>query len=288
MPATIPTDYRIPETREEWRGLAAETGAIFTPYEAAATWVLGPELPLISSSYFALSVPKLGLLLTSMMPTLTSISALEIFWQSTQASETGSAEWNGSSRRFASKTRRQHCQTKSHYPNGNHRQLVSRDTLPLGVSCTKTGCKFGRVFQNPIPRQFRVMTDGKLRNTTTNSIETVVKFREGVRWGYPPALVREEAALIVAWVKQYRETFTLVPGNQRILGSQDANEIYICFCEYDSDWVTYLNGHGHAGMMIMRRFGPWLIENPNDMRSVAEVILAIAFRPWTLNPRPVV
>lgn len=64
--------------------------------------------------------------------------------------------------------------------------------------------------------------------------------------------------------------------------SQDRNEIYIIFAEYDETYVKYLDDKldrsEGPGSLTMHQFGPWDIEKRSDMADVGRILLAIALR----------
>ncbi|OXV05752.1 hypothetical protein Egran_06480 [Elaphomyces granulatus] len=109
----------------------------------------------------------------------------------------------------------------------------------------------------------------------SGNIKAIAECKQNNRRRESPAVDMQEVAQIVAWIKEYPNRTV-----QRILLSQDRDEIYISFAEYDNNWETYLcSGKvANAGFMVVNRFGPWRIGNVSKMRHFAEIILAFSLK----------
>lgn len=70
--------------------------------------------------------------------------------------------------------------------------------------------------------------------------------------------------------------------NSRLHVSQDRNEIYLIFADYDEDYVKYLDNKlgptDEPGFLTMYQFGPWDTESGSDMADIGKILLAIALR----------
>lgn len=67
---------------------------------------------------------------------------------------------------------------------------------------------------------------------------------------------------------------------RRIHVSQDRQEIFLTFAEYDDDYLAYLNDKTPRStapsFLTMHQYGPWDTENPSDMAKLGPILLAIA------------
>lgn len=65
------------------------------------------------------------------------------------------------------------------------------------------------------------------------------------------------------------------------LSSQDDKGAYITFAKYEQTWVRYIrNGRRHhTGYMTMKRYGPFCIDEANQMAMFACMVLAITLSP---------
>lgn len=66
--------------------------------------------------------------------------------------------------------------------------------------------------------------------------------------------------------------------NRRAVIAQNKKHIYITIAKYDDRYVRYLNGKcpiSSKNMMKMCQFGPFRIENPEEVRLAAGILLAL-------------
>lgn len=63
----------------------------------------------------------------------------------------------------------------------------------------------------------------------------------------------------------------------RLLVSQDRHEIYITFARYNPQYAEYLtNKKGKRdGFLVMESYGPWHINNHENMRYLGQVIVTL-------------
>lgn len=63
-----------------------------------------------------------------------------------------------------------------------------------------------------------------------------------------------------------------------MLVSQDRHEIYLTFANYNPQYVEYLqhNNTTPQAFLVMESYGPWLIDDYDDMRSLGQVTVALA------------
>lgn len=86
---------------------------------------------------------------------------------------------------------------------------------------------------------------------------------------------------MIAWIKSFPAAAGAA--DSRVLLSKDGTELYISVSNYDDGWLRYMQGGvvrgpgylSRAGFANMRRFGPWDICRPNDMRNYALIIIAL-------------
>ncbi|KAE8141349.1 hypothetical protein BDV38DRAFT_279250 [Aspergillus pseudotamarii] len=131
-----------------------------------------------------------------------------------------------------------------------------------------------------VERKYVAITDGQLQEITNSAISSIAECKVSDRYSHSPAVDMQEVAQVVAWVNQYPDTSNATT-YRRDLVSADGRDIFISFAEYDSNWAYYIQrsrGVANAGLMRMRRFGPWKIDEPQDMRQFAKIALAVAMR----------
>jgi hypothetical protein len=123
-------------------------------------------------------------------------------------------------------------------------------------------------------RGYTAVTDGQLQVYGTNAIQAIVECKSDTREGaFGMGVDMQEAAQIVAWIKCHE-----APANRRIIISQDNDEVFVTFAEYDSNWLRYLrNGTLNlTSVMTMTQYGPWRLDDVTMVRDLAEIILAIS------------
>ncbi|GLB07704.1 hypothetical protein AtubIFM57258_003064 [Aspergillus tubingensis] len=126
-------------------------------------------------------------------------------------------------------------------------------------------------------RKFVAYTDGQLEDAVTGRILALVECKRSWRENHSPKVDMQEVAEVIAWIKNFPAAAGTA--DSRVLLSKDGTELYISIFTYDDGWSRYLQGGpgclSRAGFANMRRFGPWDICRPNDMRNYALIIIAL-------------
>ncbi|XHF96619.1 hypothetical protein AWENTII_000242 [Aspergillus wentii] len=119
---------------------------------------------------------------------------------------------------------------------------------------------------------FVAITDGQMQDITTGRIKAIGQCKKGRRQNHTPQVDMQEASELVALIMEYPDGRL-----QRVMISQDGDEIYITFAQYGTNWVKHINCQSvlRPGFMILRRFGPWKIGDPADMKHLATIMLTI-------------
>ncbi|CAG7950355.1 unnamed protein product [Penicillium salamii] len=144
------------------------------------------------------------------------------------------------------------------------------------------------LYRKPFTAQFatasiQARTDGCLEEVGSGKVHAIVEVKPVVRSTAPFSIAMQEAAQMVTWIKTNPDPAGKIGGcGHRLHVSQDRNEIYIIFAEYDETYVKYLDDKldrsKDPGFLTMHQFGPWDIENRSDMADVGRILLAIALR----------
>ncbi|QKX55967.1 uncharacterized protein TRUGW13939_03066 [Talaromyces rugulosus] len=123
-------------------------------------------------------------------------------------------------------------------------------------------------------RAFTAVTDGQLQCARSYGIKLILECKKDKREKCGLQVDMQEAAQIVAWVKEYPST-----ERQRVLISHNGPQIYVTFAKYDDAWVDYLEGKDVKGndksLLTMSRVGPFTIDNVDEMRAVVTILVAL-------------
>lgn len=67
--------------------------------------------------------------------------------------------------------------------------------------------------------------------------------------------------------------------NSRLIVSQDRHQIFVTFASCPQAYFSYIDRENREAtndaFLTMQRFGPWRIDNHQDMRHFAQLIVAI-------------
>ncbi|KAL3478767.1 hypothetical protein BJX99DRAFT_256180 [Aspergillus californicus] len=89
-------------------------------------------------------------------------------------------------------------------------------------------------------RSYKSVTDGQLQDRNTIKIRAVVECKSMKRNDCSLAVTMQEAAMLVAWIREF-------PGNERrVLVSQDGLKMKVTFAEYGNLWHQYLQDNNVA------------------------------------------
>ncbi|KAL5338920.1 hypothetical protein BJX70DRAFT_179812 [Aspergillus crustosus] len=132
--------------------------------------------------------------------------------------------------------------------------------------------RFGTVHGRKRQRGYTSVTDGQMQSAATMNIEALVECKRSTRRESGIAVDRQEAAMMIAWIKEYPNA------QRRILVSQDGPEISITFAICPPSWLDYITRHDPApcGLMTLNRFGPWFMDHPDDTSYICAILLAIS------------
>ncbi|KAL2824420.1 hypothetical protein BDW59DRAFT_172933 [Aspergillus cavernicola] len=162
-------------------------------------------------------------------------------------------------------------------------KLRKCDETPINPSNTswwrntkiRLEANFGHLAGVAADSKFVAITDGQMQDKMSMQIKGVVECKSRARRSCGRAVDMQEAAMLVAWIKEF-------PGPQRrVLVSQDGREIYVTFAVYGEAWKKDYLRDGNLrldarGFMRINRFGPWVINDADNMEEVAAILLAIS------------
>ncbi|KAE8153237.1 hypothetical protein BDV25DRAFT_137143 [Aspergillus avenaceus] len=120
--------------------------------------------------------------------------------------------------------------------------------------------------------------DGLLWDLSDRIVKVLLEVKRLGQKEIYDAIVKQESVETVAWIKNAPQSPGILNG-RRLIISADYNEIYLTFGEYPPEYVEYLTtGVKHAGAFLtMNSFGPWLMDNGDDMEQFASIIVALIF-----------
>ncbi|RDW84141.1 uncharacterized protein DSM5745_04467 [Aspergillus mulundensis] len=162
--------------------------------------------------------------------------------------------------------------------------LTLHTLLPLRWSMHRVPLKanFGNA-------SYEARTDGYLDMTGVERrgqrIRALIEVKAVYRNRKRAAIRMQEAAQTVAWLASYPE-----PGDRlnergrRIHLCQDRHEVFILYAEYTEKYLEYLRtGAGAKSddpetFLTMHEFGPWDTTDPDRMKHLAPIVVAIAMR----------
>lgn len=147
-------------------------------------------------------------------------------------------------------------------------------------------------------QQFEARTDGYLQDKVSGKVRSIIEVKPHRR---AKGKVRmQDSAQMVGWIANEDKPANsstsrcVLPSSIRIiyvpklttsrhlLISQDREEIYLTFAEYDDAYVDYIkqrsNPSEKLSLMSMREFGPWKIESREDMEHLSRFLLAFTLR----------
>ncbi|KAI9373421.1 hypothetical protein BJX61DRAFT_541775 [Aspergillus egyptiacus] len=144
---------------------------------------------------------------------------------------------------------------------------------------------------------YEARTDGHLFQTLNAPSKVIVEVKPGVR-GNCPRVRLQETAQMVAWIhKEPHCEGQMKPNSatshhdgdnavgqvyRRLLISQNRHEIYLIVAEYDGEYYDYITNSKReepcTSFIWMREFGPWNINNPDDVQNIASIILAVTLQ----------
>ncbi|KAH8812178.1 hypothetical protein F5884DRAFT_304549 [Xylogone sp. PMI_703] len=87
---------------------------------------------------------------------------------------------------------------------------------------------------------------------------------------------------MVAWIRHDDQTGICRRPKRRIMVSQDLDQVWVTFGEYDRAYLQYLRGAARDGddqsFLTMHEYGPWDVRDENAMRNLGPLIHAIVMR----------
>ncbi|KAL2824358.1 hypothetical protein BDW59DRAFT_180238 [Aspergillus cavernicola] len=126
-----------------------------------------------------------------------------------------------------------------------------------------------------VKRGMLAIMDGQLQSTVSHEVRAIVECKRHERAPQDNMIGMQEAALFVAWIKEYSR----YPNLSRVLVSQDSMQLYITFAETPLKWREFLLQNKTSGntrsFMRLHRFGPWDLGQANHVNQAAAILLAI-------------
>ncbi|KAJ0417198.1 hypothetical protein BJY00DRAFT_316153 [Aspergillus carlsbadensis] len=123
-------------------------------------------------------------------------------------------------------------------------------------------------------RSMVAITDGQLQSIINHEVRAVVECKKGERKDTDTTIGMQEAALFVAWIREYS-----AHPNLRVLVSQDKMQLFITFARTPLNWREFLLRDRMStprSFMRLHRFGPWNLTKANEVKQAAAILLAIA------------
>lgn len=184
------------------------------------------------------------------------------------------------------------------------KELIPAATKHWSAGQAKLEANFGKIpGRRGTVRKYVAITDGRLVDWR-NVMRGIAECKKNKRAQHSPQVEKQEAAEFVAWVKSqpdavgnqrpWYEQYLLPELNlgmakvhRRPLVCQDGKELYILFLEYGPAWVEYIskNRVGNvfpvpaSSLARISTFGPWEINNADEMLLFAQAIVAILLHP---------
>ncbi|KAH8427659.1 uncharacterized protein LDX57_005370 [Aspergillus melleus] len=131
---------------------------------------------------------------------------------------------------------------------------------------------------------FVARVDGYLEDRTpVEKVRAVVEVKPMFREKRILQICMQESAQMVAWILKDLDEFGCLnlPG-RRLHVSQNRNEIYITFAEYDDEYMNYLKDRSSSDpdlhFLTMHQYGPWKTSIQAHMRDLGQLLLAICLR----------
>ncbi|PLN79316.1 hypothetical protein BDW42DRAFT_129025 [Aspergillus taichungensis] len=82
---------------------------------------------------------------------------------------------------------------------------------------------------------YTAITDGQVQHAVSYEIAALLECKKRQRVFHTPAIEIQETSQVIAWILKHPDTSL-----QRIIISQDGNEIYLTFPEFDQFWLRYI------------------------------------------------
>lgn len=181
----------------------------------------------------------------------------------------------------------------------------------LTLHCSAAKCEWS-LYRQPFVvknRQqhkiYEARVDGLLRTSKTRKVHAIIEVKPFLRNSTPSAfssIRMQESCQMAAWIcqqpdapvrmktgnPQYRyvsrpslQVMTINNKSRRLLISQDGHEIYVTIGSYDSDYVKYITDQALSqadSFLVMRSYGPFLVNHKNHMENLGVLLLAVTLR----------
>ncbi|KAI0810311.1 hypothetical protein GGR55DRAFT_646127 [Xylaria sp. FL0064] len=158
----------------------------------------------------------------------------------------------------------------------HHPQLEADWTLhrlPLVARNIRTGAK-----------TYEARIDGYLRRRRDNAPLVILEVKPHRRLAKEAEIRMQEGAQMAAWISQYppRNLEDMRQKNyreRRLLISQDRDDIYLTFAEFDASYVDYIRHRSNTtSFLTMNEYGPFSVGNKDSMKELGELVLVLALR----------
>ncbi|KAJ9295798.1 hypothetical protein DTO271G3_5821 [Paecilomyces variotii] len=125
---------------------------------------------------------------------------------------------------------------------------------------------------------FTAITDGSLRRLNTGETLAILEVKKRKRRHEPNAILMQEAAELVCWLKSSYRSTPFLDGHPLII-SQDAHEIFLSFAFLDQLYLEYLQMPSVANpawkYAAIQTYGPFKIDSAEDMNMFATLVISI-------------
>ncbi|OCK89316.1 uncharacterized protein K441DRAFT_619673 [Cenococcum geophilum 1.58] len=131
---------------------------------------------------------------------------------------------------------------------------------------------------------FEARTDGLLKIGREESPLAILEVKPHVRTTNIKQVQMQESAQMASWIYDHQNIGHI---SRRVIISQDHQEIYVTFAEYDDAYIKYIRPNNQAELsqalaqspfMTMHQFGPWPCSKSSLMKNLGPIILGLTIQ----------
>ncbi|PLB52175.1 hypothetical protein P170DRAFT_507033 [Aspergillus steynii IBT 23096] len=119
-----------------------------------------------------------------------------------------------------------------------------------------------------------------------STMKGIIECKKSARANHTLQVEKQKAAETVDWVKSQPDPAGSARARRPVC-YQDGEKLYVTFFRYGPAWTEYIakNRVGNVfpipadNLATMASFGPWTIDNADDMETFARIIIAILLHP---------
>lgn len=138
---------------------------------------------------------------------------------------------------------------------------------------------------------FEARTDGLLKIGREESPLAILEVKPHVRTTNIKQVQMQESAQMASWIYDHQNIGHIsrspTGSMRRVIISQDHQEIYVTFAEYDDAYIKYIRPNNQAELsqalaqspfMTMHQFGPWPCSKSSLMKNLGPIILGLTIQ----------